>query len=122
MAAKARTNLIAYGILIGACLAVALGEVARPDRFLSGPPSLRLFLSFRGTVVIGLLGLVGLFFLNRSTLRGLWDDDLSASRKLVVPFAVGIAIGLALQYLLLSHGGLTTIGINTCIVGLPALA
>ena len=94
MAAKARNNLIAYGILIGACLAVALVRAARPDLFLSGPPSFQLFLSFRGTVVIGLLGLVGLFFLNRSTLRGLWDDDLSASRKLVVPFAVGIAIGL----------------------------
>ncbi len=35
---------------------------------------------------------------------------------------LAIVIGLALQYLLLSHGGLTTIGINTCIVGLPALA
>src|SRR6266545_890249 len=35
---------------------------------------------------------------------------------------LAIAIGLALQYLLLSHGGLTTIGINTCIVSLPALA
>lgn len=35
---------------------------------------------------------------------------------------LAIAIGLALQYLLLSHGGLTTLGINTCIVSLPALA
>jgi cobalt/nickel transport system permease protein len=35
---------------------------------------------------------------------------------------LAVAVGLALQYLLLSHGGLTTIGINTCIVGLPALA
>jgi cobalt/nickel transport system permease protein len=35
---------------------------------------------------------------------------------------LAVVIGLALQYLLLSHGGLTTIGINTCIVGLPALA
>ena len=35
---------------------------------------------------------------------------------------LAVAVGLTLQYLLLSHGGLTTIGINTCIVGLPALA
>jgi cobalt/nickel transport system permease protein len=35
---------------------------------------------------------------------------------------LAIVIGLTLQYLLLSHGGLTTIGINSCIVGLPALA
>jgi cobalt/nickel transport system permease protein len=27
-----------------------------------------------------------------------------------------------LQYLLLQHGGQTTLGINTCIVGVPALA
>lgn len=35
---------------------------------------------------------------------------------------LAILVGLALQYLLLAHGGLTTLGINTCIVGLPALA
>jgi cobalt/nickel transport system permease protein len=35
---------------------------------------------------------------------------------------LAVAVGLVLQYLLLSHGGLTTLGINTCIVGLPALA
>ncbi|MCS7020429.1 MAG: CbiM family transporter [Gemmataceae bacterium] len=33
-----------------------------------------------------------------------------------------IAVGLALQYLLLAHGGLTTLGLNTCIMSLPALA
>ncbi|QJX00502.1 CbiM family transporter [Frigoriglobus tundricola] len=35
---------------------------------------------------------------------------------------LAVTVGLALQYLLLSHGGLTTIGINACIVGVPALA
>lgn len=35
---------------------------------------------------------------------------------------LAISVGLGLQYLLLQHGGLTTIGINTCIVGVPALA
>lgn len=35
---------------------------------------------------------------------------------------LAICVGLGLQYLLLQHGGLTTIGINTCIVGVPALA
>jgi cobalt/nickel transport system permease protein len=35
---------------------------------------------------------------------------------------LAVAVGLALQYLLLSHGGLTTLGVNACIVGLPALA
>lgn len=35
---------------------------------------------------------------------------------------LAVAVGLALQYLLLSHGGLTTLGINGCIVGVPAVA
>jgi cobalt/nickel transport system permease protein len=35
---------------------------------------------------------------------------------------IAIAIGLALQYLLVAHGGQTTIGVNGCIVGIPALA
>ena len=34
---------------------------------------------------------------------------------------IAIAVGLALQYLLVAHGGETTIGVNACIVGLPAL-
>ena len=35
---------------------------------------------------------------------------------------LAIAVGLLLQYLLLQHGGLTTLGINACIVSVPALA
>ena len=35
---------------------------------------------------------------------------------------LAVAIGLGLQYLLLQHGGLTTLGINACIVSVPALA
>jgi cobalt/nickel transport system permease protein len=34
---------------------------------------------------------------------------------------LAITVGLGLQYLLLAHGGLLTLGINTCIVALPAL-
>jgi cobalt/nickel transport system permease protein len=34
---------------------------------------------------------------------------------------IAIAIGLLLQYLLLAHGGLTTLGLNTCIISAPAL-
>jgi cobalt/nickel transport system permease protein len=34
---------------------------------------------------------------------------------------LAITIGLALQFFLLQHGGWTTIGINACIVGVPAL-
>ena len=33
-----------------------------------------------------------------------------------------IAVALALQFLLFSHGGLTTIGVNTIVMGAPALA
>jgi cobalt/nickel transport system permease protein len=35
---------------------------------------------------------------------------------------LAITIGITLQYYLISHGGQTTIGINACIVSLPALA
>jgi cobalt/nickel transport system permease protein len=34
---------------------------------------------------------------------------------------LAITIGLLLQYLLLSHGGYTTLGLNACIVGIPAV-
>jgi cobalt/nickel transport system permease protein len=35
---------------------------------------------------------------------------------------LAITVGLGLQFLLLHHGGLTTLGLNACIIGLPALA
>jgi cobalt/nickel transport system permease protein len=35
------------------------------------------------------------------------------------PLAIGI--GLLLQFLLLHHGGYTTLGLNTCIISIPAL-
>ncbi len=34
---------------------------------------------------------------------------------------LAVAVGLTLHYFLLAHGGLTTIGLNTCIVAVPAL-
>lgn len=94
MTANAKRNLIAYGTLVGACLAVSLVRLALPDLFRNGPPSFDLFLSIPGTAAIGALGLIGVFALNRSTLRGLWDADLSAWQKLAIPFVVGILVGL----------------------------
>jgi cobalt/nickel transport system permease protein len=36
------------------------------------------------------------------------------------PLAVGV--GLSLHYFLLAHGGLTTLGLNTCVIAVPAVA
>jgi hypothetical protein len=91
---KDKNNLVAYGILTGACLVVALIFGAFPELFAFGPPSWQLFLSLRGTVVISLLGLIGIFFLNRSSLRGLWDSDLGAKQKVLIPVIAGIVLGL----------------------------
>ena len=93
MSTRSRNSLIAYGILVGFCLSVALVAAARPELFAHGPPSFRFFLSIRGTAVIALLGLIGILFLNRTTLRGLWDPDLTAQQKVLVPLLVGLAFG-----------------------------
>ncbi len=93
MSPKSKNNLIAYGILSGVCLTVALIAATRPELFAHGPPSFRLFLSIRGTAVIALLGLIGILFLNRSTLRGLWDGDLTAPQKVLMPLLAGIVLG-----------------------------
>ena len=34
---------------------------------------------------------------------------------------LAVAVGLTMQYFLVGHGGLSTLGINTCLVGLPAV-
>lgn len=93
MTLSSKNNLVAYGILTGVCLIVAFVADAAPELFAHGPPSFRLFLSIRGTAVIGLLGLIGILFLNRSTLRGLWENDLTARQKVLLPLVVGIAFG-----------------------------
>jgi len=35
--------------------------------------------------------------------------------------SLAITVGLLLQWLLLAHGGITTLGLNVCIIGVPAL-
>jgi len=90
---NSRTNLVAYGILSGVCLIVALIAAVRPELFAHGPPSFRLFLSIPGTAVILVLGLLGVLCLNRSTLRGLWDRDLTARQKVLLPLVAGIVVG-----------------------------
>jgi len=90
---KSKSNLVAYGILSAVCLIVAFIAAIRPDLFAHGPPSFRLFLSIRGTAVIALLGLIGILFLNRSTLRGLWDGNLTARQKVLMPLVAGIVLG-----------------------------
>lgn len=35
---------------------------------------------------------------------------------------LAVAVGLTLHYFLLAHGGLTTLGLNTCIIAMPAIA
>ena len=93
MSPKSKSDLVAYGILSGVCLVVAFIAATRPELFAHGPPSFRLFLSIRGTAVIALLGLIGILFLNRSTLRGLWDGDLTARQKVLMPLVAGIVLG-----------------------------
>ncbi len=93
MRPKSKNNLIAYGILTGVCLIVAFIAAARPELFAHGPPSFRLFLSIRGTAVVALFGLIGILFLNRGRLRGLWDGDLTARQKALMPLVAGIAFG-----------------------------
>jgi hypothetical protein len=94
MTNKARNNFVAYGILTGTCLVVALIGLVFPNLFAHGPPVWQLLLSLRGTIVISLLGLFGILFLNRSSLRGLWDRDLRARQKVLIPLIAGMVFGL----------------------------
>lgn len=74
---------------------MALVATVRPELFERGPPSWSIFLSLYGTATIAALGLIGVVFLNRSTLRGLWDSDLGSRDKILVPVAAGLLLGLA---------------------------
>src|SRR5262249_2761492 len=50
-------------------------------------------LSIRGTALILSLGLIGVLVNDRSTLRGLWDRDLSVRQKVLMPLVAGLVFG-----------------------------
>ena len=52
--------------------------------------------SWTALAIIGVMGLLGVFFLNLTNLRGFWDADLNLRQKITAPLIVGLILGAAL--------------------------
>lgn len=89
---RIRRNYLTYGILLALLLSVHFVIALSPNATRS--VSQAAVFSWTGLAVIAPLGLIGVLFLNLGRLKGLWDADLTLTTKLVLPAAVGLAIGV----------------------------
>jgi hypothetical protein len=89
---RIRRNYVTCGILLALLLSVHFVIALSPNATRS--VSQAAVFSWTGLAVIAPLGLIGVLFLNLGRLKGRWDADLTLTRKLVLPAAVGLAIGV----------------------------
>jgi hypothetical protein len=86
-------NYVAYAALL-ACL-VAVHYIIALNPLATRSVAQASVFSWLALAIIGVLGLLGVVFLNLTPLRGFWDADLNFKTKISIPFVVGLVIGVA---------------------------
>lgn len=84
-------NYFAYAALI-ACL-VAVHYILALNPLAARSVEQAAVFTWIALGIIGVLGLLGVIFLNLTPIRGFWDADLSFKAKITIPFIVGLVIG-----------------------------
>lgn len=87
-------NFVAYAVLMAALVAVHYIIELKPGATKSVAQAA--VFSWTALAIIGALGLLGVVFLNLTSLRGFWDADLTVRQKITTPFIVGLVLGAAL--------------------------
>jgi hypothetical protein len=87
-------NFVAYAVLMAVLVAVHYIIELKPGATKSVAQAA--VFSWTALAIIGVLGLLGVVFLNRTNLRGFWDADLTVRQKITTPFIVGLVLGTAL--------------------------
>lgn len=91
MGTQSNKNFICYFILIGIVIIVHYVIVLNPDiSILSGQ---RAIFSWPAIGVLGSLGLLSVFLLNFTKLKGLWDANVGINQKLIYPLIIGLLFG-----------------------------
>lgn len=91
MATQNKKNFICYFILIGILIIVHYVIVLNPDiPMLQGQ---RAIFSWPAIGVLGSLGLLSVFLLNLTKLKGLWDTNVEINQKLIYPLIIGLLFG-----------------------------
>jgi hypothetical protein len=89
---NALRNYVAYAVLI-ACVIVVHFIVELDLNAMRSVAQAAVF-SAKGVAIVGGLGLLGVFFLNLTQLRGFWDPDLGVREKIRIPAISGLIIGV----------------------------
>ncbi|MFW5835379.1 MAG: hypothetical protein ACOCU3_00340 [bacterium] len=86
-----RNNFICFGLLITILIIVHYVIVLWPD--VEMLQSQKALFSWPAIGIIGLLGLPGVYLLNFTGLKKLWDAGVGIKQKVFYPFAVGLLLG-----------------------------
>lgn len=87
-------NFIAYTVLMAVLVGVHYVIELKPGTVRSVAQAA--VFSWTALAIIGVLGLLGVVFLNFTRLRGFWDADLTVRQKITMPLIVGLVLGTAL--------------------------
>ncbi len=88
-------NYFAYAVLV-ACLVSVHYIIALHPLAARSAEQAAVF-TWLALGIIGVLGLLGVVFLDLTPIRGFWDADLSFKAKIIIPLVVGLVIGAAVS-------------------------
>ena len=91
MGIQKRNDLICYASLIAALIIIRYIIILGPDTPML--QSQRALFSWGAIGIIGLLGFTGVYVLNLTGLKKLWDTDVGIKNKIVLPLLVGLLLG-----------------------------
>jgi hypothetical protein len=88
---QSKKNFICYFVLIGIVIVVHYVIILNPD--VSMLPGQRAIFSWPAIGILGSLGLLSVFLLNFTKLKGLWDANVGIKQKLIYPLIIGLLFG-----------------------------
>lgn len=91
--ADAARNFVAFGALMACLVAVHFVLALKPDAAKSVAQAA--VFSWTALAIIGAVGFVSTWVLNRTRLRGLWDPELTLAARAGWPALVGFGVGCA---------------------------
>lgn len=92
-------SLRIYLALLIALVVLRILLVLIPPEYVDGVPGRAALFTWPALVVMGVLGLAGLWLAARTGFPGMWIRDASTTRILLIPLAVGLGLGLVFFFL-----------------------
>lgn len=91
MRIQKRNDLICFALLIAALIIIRYIIILGPDTQML--QSQRALFSWGAIGIIGLLGFAGVYVLNLTGLKKLWDVEVGIKNKIILPLLIGLLLG-----------------------------